>query len=443
MPRAIESGDLRARSLCQAAEWLRGGRVSSVELTRACLDAIAGDHSRAFLYLDAKAALQQAEAADREIPAGNYRGSLHGIPVAIKDLIDVAGMPTTAASRVFASRIAAADAEVILRLRRAGAVLLGKTNLHEFAYGGSGLIGACGAVRNPRDPARIAGGSSSGSAAAVAANLCFAALGTDTAGSIRLPAAYCGVVGFKPTYGLVSTDGVVPLSQSHDHVGPMARNVPDAAAVFAAMVDHVPKADEARRPFRLAIARRYFCEGLDSAVANDFEEAVRRLEERFGRLREIELPIDEDRTVHRYEAWQYHREFVERAPDLYDPETLRRIRSGESVSPDAYDARKRELDALRRRAGEFFRDVDFVITPTTPIPPPTFAELAADPAGLRARELLMLRNTRPFNVLGVPAISLPLPGGAGLQLAAAPRHDAGVLQFAALVEDLVCLAANR
>jgi Asp-tRNA(Asn)/Glu-tRNA(Gln) amidotransferase A subunit family amidase len=427
----VGANELLAASLAECAQRVRTRQLSPLELTRASLDAIGADGSNAFINVTSDLALAEARAAESEIAAGRYRGPLHGIPVAVKDLIDVAGVATTAASRVFANRVAEKDAEVVRRLRAAGAVIVGKTNLHEFAYGGSGVISAYGAVRNPRHPARIAGGSSSGSAAAVAGNLCFAALGTDTAGSIRLPAAYCGIVGFKPSYGLVSARGVVPLAESYDHVGPMARTAADAETVLRAIADLPPPEEVGVRQVRVGVARAYFCSGLEPAVAESFDAALRRLEDICGPLREVSIPIAEDRTVHRYEAWRYHREFVARLPELYDPETLRRIRSGENVGAEEYEKKRRELEAMRRAADALFREVDVIVTPTTPVAPPALAELAADAAGLRARELLMLRNTRPFNVLGTPAISLPLAGGAGLQLAAAPGRDALLLRFAA------------
>src|SRR5262249_23224721 len=214
-------------SLAEVSAAIRAREVSPVEVTRRCLERIRrlDPGINAFITVTEELALEQARSAEAEIEAGRWRGPLHGVPIALKDLIDTAGIRTTAASALFEERVPSEDAEVVARLRAAGAVLVGKLNLHEFAYGGRGLgrrVGP-GRVRSRRNPAAIAGGSSSGSAAAVAAGLCFAALGSDTAGSIRLPAALCGIVGFKPTYGLVSVRGVLPLSWSYDHVGPMAR----------------------------------------------------------------------------------------------------------------------------------------------------------------------------------------------------------------------------
>ncbi|HJT87141.1 MAG TPA: amidase, partial [Bryobacteraceae bacterium] len=239
MPSATE---LTGLSLSEAAELLRQKSVSPVELTRACLERIAqlNPGLNAFITITADSAQEQARRAEAEIQRGRWKGPLHGIPLALKDLVDTAGVATTAGSAVFRERVPREDAEIVRRLNQAGAVLLGKLNLHEFAYGASGIIGAFPAARNPRNPALITGGSSSGSAAAVAGELCYAAVGTDTAGSIRLPAACCGIVGLKPTYGRVSARGVIPLSWSYDHVGPMARSARDAALLLQVLAGYDP-----------------------------------------------------------------------------------------------------------------------------------------------------------------------------------------------------------
>ncbi len=220
-------------TIVELAPRLRRKEVSPLELTRACLDRIEklNPTLNAFITVTAESALAEARAAEIEISRGEWRGPLHGIPIALKDLIDTAGTRTTAASALYQDRMPTEDAEVVRWLRQAGAVILGKNNLHEFAYGGSSLVSFFGDVHNLWNAAHIAGGSSGGSAAAVAAGLCFAAIGTDTAGSIREPAALCGCVGIKPTYGRVSARGVIPLSWSLDHVGPLAATVGDAAHV--------------------------------------------------------------------------------------------------------------------------------------------------------------------------------------------------------------------
>jgi aspartyl-tRNA(Asn)/glutamyl-tRNA(Gln) amidotransferase subunit A len=220
--------------LNEASQLLRNKKISPVQLTQECLSRIGRFNGKlnAFITITADSALAEARVAESEIQRGHWRGPLHGMPIALKDIVDTAGLRTTAASGLFKDRIPAKDAEVVRRLKAAGAVFLGKLNLQEFAYGGSSVISYFGPVRNPWDPIYSAGGSSGGSAVAVAARLCYAAIGTDTGGSIRQPASYCGIVGLKPTYGRVSASGVIPLSWSLDHVGPMTRTTTDAALVL-------------------------------------------------------------------------------------------------------------------------------------------------------------------------------------------------------------------
>jgi aspartyl-tRNA(Asn)/glutamyl-tRNA(Gln) amidotransferase subunit A len=455
------SGDLISAlllsSLAEASELLRTKKLSPVELAQACLARIEAlnPELNAFITVTAEMALGQARAAEAEIQRGNWRGPLHGIPLAFKDLIDVAGVPTTAASAVFENRVAKEDAEVVRRLKAAGALIVGKNNQHECAYGGSGVISRYGPAQNPRYPGRTTAGSSSGSAAAVAAGLCYGALVSDTAGSIRLPAAFCGIVGFKPTYGLVSARGVMPLSWSLDHIGPMARSVTDAALILAAIAGYDPADPTSREiavedyaavvrapspKLRVGVPRKFFYEDLDSEVARVVEEALRAVAGLAEEMREVSVPVDSDRTVAKAETYAYHFPFLAEHAQKYDPETLRRINSGADVSVRDYVAKLHELELLRRSAAEIFKDVDVIVTPTAPVPPPLLAELQADMSRLRERELLMLRNTRPFNVLGLPAISVPcgetsagLP--VALQIAGPAGKDAQVLGFARAFED--------
>src|SRR3954447_9776373 len=224
-------------SIAEAAQQIRQKELSPVELVRECLEVIArlDPTLNTFITVTAESALAEAKKTEQEIQSGNWRGPLHGIPIGLKDLIDTAGVRTTAASGVFRDRVPSEDAEVVKKLKAAGVVFVGKQNLQEFAYGSSSVISHFGLVRNPINPEFIAGGSSSGSAAAVACGMCYAAIGTDTAGSIRQPASICGVVGLKPSFGLVSAHGIIPLSQSLDHAGPITRSVEDSAIVLNAI----------------------------------------------------------------------------------------------------------------------------------------------------------------------------------------------------------------
>lgn len=440
------------QSIRQVSELLRAGSVSPVELTDDCLGRIKKLNPRlnAFVTVTGELARAQARQAEAEIRRGDWRGPLHGVPLALKDLIDTDGVRTTAASSLFKDRVPAEDAEVVRRLKAAGAVLLGKQNLHEFAYGASSMVSYFGEVRNAWNPEYIVGGSSGGSATAVAAGLGYGAIGTDTAGSIREPAALCGVVGLKPTYGRVSARGVIPLSVSLDHVGPIARTVEDAAIILQAIAgfdagdkasvdipieDYVALLGKNLKPLRIGVPRKFFFEDLDPDVASATNHALSGLATIGAELSDIELPVPTDRTLQIAEAFVFHAESVASSPELYQPETLRRIRTGANVSPEALLACRHELERVRRDIAATFADVDLLVTPTTPVPAPLIAELKQNPDLLRPRELLLLRNTRPINVWGLPAISIPcgftstgLP--IGLQIVGPHWGEAKVLQLA-------------
>src|SRR3954447_825041 len=273
---------------------LRAREVTSAQVTGECLQRIEAGNGRlnAFIRVTAKEARRQAEEADREITAGRDRGPLHGVPISIKDLLDVRGIPTTAASHVRDGHVASRDATSIAHLRQAGAVFLGKTNLHEFAFGTTNEDSAFGVARNPHDPSRSPGGSSGGSAASVAAGMALATVGTDTGGSIRIPAAACGIVGLKPSLGEVSIDGVVPLSRTLDHVGPLTQTVTDASLVYHALLGDAAAKPPAPMPMhglRLAVPRAYFCELLDDDVRARFEETLERLRTAGAHLDDIEI----------------------------------------------------------------------------------------------------------------------------------------------------------
>jgi aspartyl-tRNA(Asn)/glutamyl-tRNA(Gln) amidotransferase subunit A len=422
---------------------IRARQYSPAELTHDCLSRIERLNPRlnAFITVMADSALDQARRAEQEIFRGKYRGPLHGIPIGLKDIIDTKDVPTTAASALFKNRIPAEDAEIVRRLHSAGAIILGKQNLHEFAYGASSIISYFGEVHNPWDLSRIAGGSSGGSAASVAAALCYASIGTDTGGSIRIPAAFCGVVGGKATYGRVSTRGVIPLAWSFDHVGPITNCACDAALVLQVLAGHgegdattadVPVVDftcdldERLDHVRVAIPRQYFFEDLDPDVAAAVEKAIQVLRGLGCEIRdEIKLDVPTDRTLSNAEAFAYHKEMIARSPELYQPGTLARIRAAEKISDAEIETAKQELAANREAIKKVFAEIDVLLTPTVPIPPPAIAKLEQNPDQLRSIELLMMRNTRPFNVWGIPAISVPcgftqdgMP--IGLQLATAP-----------------------
>jgi aspartyl-tRNA(Asn)/glutamyl-tRNA(Gln) amidotransferase subunit A len=429
-------------TLTEAAEQIRTRQLSPVELTRECLARIELLNPRlnAFITVTADLALEQARNAESEINAGNYRGPLHGIPIGLKDLFDTAGVRTTAASNQYRDRIPAEDAEVVRQLKQAGAVIVGKLNLHEFAFGISGVVSAVGPTKNPWNLERISGGSSSGSAAAVAAGLCVAALGTDTAGSIRCPSALCGIVGHRPSAGLISLDGVVPLSTSFDTVGPLAATVRDAATLIDALAQKSGLAAllaEDVSALRIGIPRKPFFDNLDQDVASCLETAIQMVGKLTSQIREVDIAVDGFRTIFDAEIYEYHEAMVNKSPQLYDPRTLYRIEKCAGITASQYIRERQRLAEFRRAAERIFEQVDVVISPTVPVPAPELAEVEALPvADVRPFEVKnLLRNTSPFSVMFWPTTSVPcgftrdgLP--VGMQISSRPGADSTTLRLA-------------
>jgi len=431
MAHSQPSEDLAGLNLAEASHRIRTGAVNPTQLTESCLERIRTYNPKinAWITVMRDQALAQAKVLGEEQRAGRIRGPLHGIPIGVKDNIDTAGVRTTAASAVFEDRVPVEDSEVVRRLKAAGAVLIGKCNLHEFAQGGTSAISFFGPVRNPWKLERNAGGSSSGSAAAVSTNCCYAALGTDTGGSIRTPASYCGVVGFKPTYGRVSIRGIIPLVWSMDHCGPLARTVEDAAIVLEQIagydrldlssVDHpVPNYLSAIgapvSQFRLGIPPRFY-DTLDEDVTRAIEDALALLNKLTKGSREIVLPslVDTglaasllDGGVGGAESYAYHEPYITHARRGYQPQTLRILERGAQTKASDYIRTWRELQLIRRTVDDVFRSVDLLITPTRRCTPRT-----VDAEIKRASSEKPLppdpENTRPFNAYGLPTISIP------------------------------------
>ncbi len=402
-PGTALSADLARLSISEAAALVRRKKVSPVELTNACLARIEQlDPSlNAFITVTSESALAQAREAEAEVMRGRLRGPLHGIPIGLKDLFDTAGVRTTAGSALFKDRVPTHDAEVVRRLKAAGAILLGKQNMHEFAYGGTSVVSHFGAVHNPWELNYVAGGSSGGSAAAVAAEMCYGALGSDTGGSIRGPAACCSIVGLKPTYGLVSTRGVIPLSWSRDHVGPLTRTVADAALMLQAIAGYdveettsqridVPQYSSALRArtssFRLGKPREFFFEGLHPETEAAINEALSVLGKLTAGVREISFPASTNRSVTEAEAYAYHAESLAKTPELYQPFTRGRLRAAAKVTTPAYIQARRELAQLRHDGRKAFASVDALVTPTMPTPPRTIRQASDDDPGRFLRQ---------------------------------------------------------
>jgi aspartyl-tRNA(Asn)/glutamyl-tRNA(Gln) amidotransferase subunit A len=438
---------------------LRAGKTTSLEVTEACLRRIASDEHRlnAFILVMADEALEEARQADRELAAGVDRGPLHGVPISIKDIVDIRKTPTTAASRVREGHLAKQDAGVVARLRHAGAVFVGKNNLHEFAYGTTNEDSAFGPVRNPHDPSRSPGGSSGGSAVSVAAGMAFATIGTDTGGSIRIPAAACGVVGLKPSYGEISTEGVVPLSRTLDHVGPIAGTVTDTWYVYRALTDIVSSNDSSAKGgqhppkaanvdgLRLAIPRVYFCDLLDLTVRSTFETAIERLRKAGAGIGEVNIgharytgPIY--LAIQLTDAAAYHATTLEAVPERYTPPVRLRLEMGRYVMGEDYSRALAGREVLRREVDEALAGHDALVLPTLPIPAPPLGATTVNLAGTEEPvRNLMLRLTQLFNLSGHPAITLPCgrtAGGlpCGLQLVGSRMQTEALLAVALACE---------
>jgi aspartyl-tRNA(Asn)/glutamyl-tRNA(Gln) amidotransferase subunit A len=397
---------------------LRARELTAEQVTEECLRRIDADNGRlnAFILVTADEARRQAREADRELDAGHDRGPLHGVPISLKDLLDLRGTPTTAASRVREGHLAERDAPCVSHLRQAGAVFIGKTNLHEFAFGTTNEDSAYGPARNPHDPQRSPGGSSGGSAASVAAGMAFATIGTDTGGSIRIPAAACGIVGLKPAFGEVSTAGVVPLSRTFDHVGPLAQTVTDAWLVYRGLMGTAiskPPAPAPASGLRVAVPRGYFCDVLDDDVRGRFDEGLELLRRAGARIDEVEIRHSRDipaAYVHISiaDAAAYHAATLEKMPERYTPNVRLRLEMGRYVMGEDYVRALAGREVLRREVDAALAGRDVLATPTIPIPPPLIGAVTVK-VGTTEEPVrnLMLRLTSLFNMTGHPALTLP------------------------------------
>jgi aspartyl-tRNA(Asn)/glutamyl-tRNA(Gln) amidotransferase subunit A len=444
-------------TIISAAALLRAGHGSAADLLEASLAAVDAHNGRtnAFTQIDAAGARAAARAADLELQSGRDRGPLHGIPISIKDLIDQAGLVTTAASRVLRGRRASADAPVVSRLREAGVVILGRTNLHEFALGTTSEDSAFGPVRHPMDPARSAGGSSGGSAAAVATGMGLASIGTDTGGSIRIPAAVCGLVGLKPTFGEVPVDGVVPLSPSLDHVGPIALTVADATLLWAALTGRriTPVAARKAATVRLRPLEGYFAAPLDRQTATAYARGLDLLSRSGcqllpgnGATAEIAGPVAATIAgvyvdVVLPEAASWHAAHLDARGDEYTPVVRARLEAGRQVPPARHAAALSARMALRRLVDAALEHADALVLPTLPIVAPLLgvSDIVIDPARPERTTVraAMLRQTQLFNLTGHPAVSLPLPADGlpvGLQLVGRIDDTRGLVATAEAVE---------
>lgn len=441
-------------SLEEAAGLIRTRQASPVELAEACLARIDELEPvlNAFVLVTRESALAEARAAEREIASGNYRGPLHGIPVSVKDLFDATGTPTTAGGG-FPAAEAQEDSAVVERLRSTGAVLLGKTGLHELAFGVTSQNPHFGGIANPWAADRVPGGSSGGSAAAVSSGGGFGSIGSDTGGSIRIPAALCGVVGLKPTRGRISLRGAVPLSWTLDHAGPLARTVRDAAVLYAAIAGH-----DARDPGSRSAPYEDALEGIDGGSARarigvwraamdaaeppvraKVDEAIAALAAAGARVEDVTLPraaelMATQLAIIGTEAYAYHRERVEREPERIGADVLARLERGRANTGATYALARRARSEIRMAFDALLSSYDALVSPTTVVTAP---ERAGEDAVATAARLTAL--TSPFNLTGLPAISVPCGLAAdglpvGLQLAGRRWQEARLLRVARTYE---------
>lgn len=450
-------GDLAYASIAELAASIRTRAVSPVELVEMFLARIERFAVlNAFITVTADVALAEARAAEGEIGRGEYRGPLHGIPVSLKDLIDTRGIRTTAGSRILSARVPDGDAAVTERLRAAGAVLLGKNALHEFAFGVTTDNPHFGPTRNPWRPDRIPGGSSGGSGAAVAAGLGPASLGTDTGGSIRIPASLCGVVGLKPTYGRVSRRGVFPLSWTLDHVGPLARTVEDAATVLHAIAgpdpgdpstlghpvpDFVAGLRQPPAGARIGVVTDAYHEEMAEDVRVLFRAALDVLASLGFRAEPAPYPRPNDGRTSAFaiilaEAASVHEDWVRDRPEDYGPETLDLLRQGLFVTAAQYLRAQKVRALLLQEMEDLLRPYAALVLPTTPTTAPAIKQKTIALAGREVEVRgLLTRFTRLINLVGLPAISVPCGFGAdglpvGLQIVGRPMDERTILAIA-------------
>ncbi len=402
------------RGIESVAALLRSGTLSPVDVVQTCLERLdARRELNAFITVRGEEAVEEARAAEREIAGGHYRGPLHGIPVSVKDLIDVAGTATTSGLAV-PPRTGVPDAPIVTRLREAGAIVIGKTNLHEFAFGTTSDETAFGPVRHPKDPSRSAGGSSAGAAVALVEGMCFASVGTDTGGSIRIPSAVCGTVGLKPTSGELPCAGIVPLSTTLDHVGPMARTVADARLLFAAMRgEPIAPREAPAGPLRFGVPEPYFCDRLAPAVRAalartraallDAGHAVETVAvERAAWTADVYLHI-----VLPEASW-YHARMLDTHPGAYAPGVRLRLEMGRYILAEDYVRALHLRDLLRAEVDRTIAMFDALLLPTLPITAPPIGAASVDVDGVRQPvRAVMLKLTQLFDVTGHPAIALP------------------------------------
>lgn len=445
-------------TISELAREIKSRRISPVEVVRSVLARIdkLEPHLKAYITIDREGALKAAQTAERRVKRGNYAGPLHGIPISLKDLYQTKGLRTTGGSKILQEWVPEEDATAVAKLRQAGAVIVGKTNLHEFAFGGTTQNPHFGGTKNPYNRGRIPGGSSGGSAVAVATGMCVASTGSDTGGSIRTPSALCGIVGLKPTYGRVSLHGIIPLAWSLDHVGPMTKCVRDAAIMLSAMAGADPKdpssacqkvprferflKDDVKK-LKIGVEPSFCFGGVDEEVEQSVKKALQLLERLGAKIIEVTLPNIEltsavESVIITAEGASYHEEDMKNRPADFGEDVRALLEAGMAFSAVHYLKAQRIRSIIRREFTEVFRKIDIFALPGAAIPAPEIGAPTVQVKGMETdTQMALLRFTCPSNLTGLPAISVPcgitrqgLP--IGLQLVGRAFDEATLLRTA-------------
>ena len=438
-------------TIAEAGAALRTRKISCVELVQKSLDTIErlNPTLNAFITVTGTQALEQARARDRELAEGRSRGPLHGIPIAHKDLIFTKGVRTTSGSKLFANEVPDHDATVVEKLDAAGAIMVGKAGLHELAYGVTSDNAHFGSIRNPWNPERIPGGSSGGSGVAVATGMAFMATGTDTGGSIRIPASFCGVFGLKPTYGRVSRSGVRPLGLTLDHVGPLTATARDAEVAFAAMAENAGVPARPPQPLRIGLPENFYFDQVDPEIAASVQAAAKQSEALGARVTPVRVPDINALNLASFvillsEAAAVYAPYVGRR-DQFSPEAMALLDQGSLIPATSYVNAQRVRKMLVDEFHALFKNIDVLYTPTIPVPPARIGEMEIEIAGEKHNvRMASTRFVRGINLLGYPAVSMPcgfttsrLP--IGLQLIARPFEDEILLSWCAQLEDALSI----
>lgn len=451
---------------------IKEGELSPVDLVAALLDRIATEDPKinAYITVNKQEALALAKERAKEIKNGEYRGPFHGIPIGLKDLIDVKGVRTTCGSEIYENHVAEENAEIVTKLTAAGAIIIGKLNTHQFAYGPTGDRSHFGPARNPYNTGKMTGGSSSGSAAAVAACLCFGAIGTDTGGSVRIPASFCGIVGMKPTYGRVSKRGIHPLSWTLDHAGPMTRTIKDNALLLNVIAGYDPldpdavKSDpedftrllgEGLKGKKIGIPTNFFFDGLDAEVDELVKQSIQIFKEMGLEAVEVNLPninemVEAHKTILRSEAYAVHEENLKNHPEKWDDEVKERLHTGLETSGVEFAKALQTRKAAKQDFNEILDGVDILLTPTVPILPLDvnsrfLTDSTDDGQHIRWK---ILKLTNPTNLNGFPSLSMPcgftkegMP--VGVQLIGKEFEEAKLYQFGYALEQSLSLSTAK